>query len=85
MSQFDLFGCAEPEHDLFAAIPPEPPAPREKPELDAWTRETQRLYLANLVRDVPRYKAEGNEHSAYACSHNARGVLRKLNGMGGQW
>lgn len=68
--------------DLFA-IAPEPP--RAKPELDAWTRETQRLYLTNLARDVHRYRAAGNEHSAYACAHNARGVLHKLNGLGGQW
>jgi hypothetical protein len=73
MSQFDLFAIEEVE---IGTAPP---------ELDAWTRTTQRMYLTNLVRDVPRYKAEGNEHSAYACSHNARGVLMKLNGMGGQW
>jgi hypothetical protein len=68
--------------DLFAVAPEPPPA---KPELDAWTRETQRLYLTNLVRDVDRYRAQGNEHGAYACASNARGVLHKLNGLGGQW
>jgi hypothetical protein len=69
--------------DLFAIEEVEIPATR--PELDAWTRVTQRAYLTNLARDVHRYRAQGNDTSAHACNFNARGVLHKLNGLGGQW
>ncbi|MFD1557038.1 hypothetical protein ACFSHT_15665 [Paraburkholderia silviterrae] len=55
------------------------PVPVTKPELDAWTRTTQRVYLLYLV---------GATHSmTYRDSSiaNVRYVLLKLNGLGGEW
>lgn len=84
--QFDMFAL-EAEPIIVAPEPPPaaPAAPAEPPELDAWTRETQRIYLTNLAREIPRHQAAGDAHRVHACTHNARHVLMKLNGLGGQW
>lgn len=61
---------------------------REKPELDTWTRETQRTYLTNIARRSQVYRERGrigDDHALFAETHNARYVLLKLNGMAGQW
>ncbi|HDR9163652.1 TPA: hypothetical protein QDB28_004056 [Burkholderia vietnamiensis] len=69
--------------DLFAA--PEPIAPRATPQLDDWIRRTQRIYLTGMARRIPAHRARGDEQRAAAEAHNARFVLLKLNGMGGEW
>ncbi|WP_042299016.1 hypothetical protein [Paraburkholderia kururiensis] len=53
--------------------------PEGGPQLDEWTRVTQRLYLLWLVGTLAR--------NTYRDSSivNARQVLRKLNGLGGEW
>jgi hypothetical protein len=58
---------------------PARPVPAGGPELDAWTRETQRIYLLYLVGAIQclRYR-----ESSIA---NVRYVLGKLNGLGGEW
>lgn len=64
---------------LRPSCTPMPAMPTSKTELDAWTRNTQRIYLLYLV---------GATHSmTYRESSiaNARYVLLKLNGMGGEW
>lgn len=55
------------------------PVPKGGAELDAWTRETQRIYLLYLVGALARLKYRDSSMA------NARGVLFKLNGLGGQW
>lgn len=64
---------------LRPSCAPASPMPAAKPQLDAWTRETQRLYLLYLIgaiaRGIYRESSEGN----------APYVLMKLNGLGGEW
>jgi len=97
MSQFDLFGDPEPvataptqavaHAQLIAAQPeklrptcaPAVPMPTGKAELDEWTRVTQRAYLLYLVGAIARITYR---ESSIA---NARHVLMKLNGLGGDW
>lgn len=65
-----------------AYIPPIPVARRPDapgPQLDAWTRETQRHYLRYLIGAIARITYR---ESSIA---NARHVLMKLNGIGGEW
>ncbi|MCG5072223.1 hypothetical protein [Paraburkholderia tagetis] len=73
--------------DRIAALPevlrprcdPAAPMPTKQPELDAWTRETQRIYLLYLVGAI---KCITYRESSLA---NIRYVLLKLNGLGGEW
>ncbi|QMI49710.1 hypothetical protein [Burkholderia sp. MBR-1] len=58
---------------------------RTAPLIDRWTRETQRLYLTNMARRINQLRANGHTHRANADEHNARYVLLKLNGLGGEW
>jgi hypothetical protein len=55
------------------------PRPDTQSELDAWTRRTQRIYLLYLVGAIERITYR---ESSVA---NARQVLLKLNGIGGEW
>jgi hypothetical protein len=89
MSQMGFCFDDEPEVTEAAAvdlppvhIPPSPVAKKpagEGPQLDAWTRETQRHYLLYLIGAIPRltYRESFTIH--------ARAVLVKLNGLGGEW
>lgn len=58
---------------------PAVPMPTSKPDLDAWTRNTQRIYLLYLVGAI---HSMTYRESSIA---NARYVLLKLNGLGGEW
>ena len=98
-AQFDMFGgdaveeettinpFAQAHADKIAALPevlrPKCDPARRMPAggaaLDEWTRHTQRLYLLYLVGACQRL--EYRESSL----HNARYVLVKLNGLGGEW
>ena len=80
---------SEPEPAARAAAPaPQflPPVPvMKKPDgagapLDEWIRVTQRIYLRYLVDAIPRLDACRDSFN-----QNARGVLFKLNGLGGAW
>ncbi|OTP79433.1 hypothetical protein [Caballeronia sordidicola] len=90
MTQFDMFGL-----ELMPGAPLSPApaveiecAPimlRVVPELDAWTRETQRIHLIAHARDLTRLRAAGDTHRVHCILMNAPYVLLKLNGVGGQW
>jgi hypothetical protein len=98
---FDLFGDPEPVvvAPVPRKRPPVPRAPepvieppdeawpvlREKPELDAWTRESQRIHIIAHARDLTRLRAAGDAHRVHCILQNAPYVLLKLNGLGGQW
>lgn len=58
---------------------PAAPVPTAKPQLDEWTRTTQRLYLLYLVGAIARgvYRDSSEANAPY--------VLMKLNGLGGEW
>jgi len=58
---------------------PAVPVPTAKPQLDEWTRTTQRLYLLYLVGAIARgvYRESSEANAPY--------VLMKLNGLGGEW
>jgi hypothetical protein len=58
---------------------PARPVPAAGPALDEWTRHTQRIYLLYLVGAIQCLKYR---ESSIA---NARQVLLKLNGLGGEW
>jgi hypothetical protein len=53
--------------------------PTTKPQLDDWTRSTQRLYLLYLVGAIARgiYRESSEANAPY--------VLMKLNGLAGEW
>lgn len=53
--------------------------PTAKPQLDEWTRATQRLYLLYLVGAIARgiYRDSSEANAPY--------VLMRLNGLGGEW
>ncbi|CAN7776565.1 hypothetical protein [Caballeronia sp. LjRoot31] len=68
----DLF--AELADDI-AAVPP----CSLQPELDTWTRTTQRLYFHYLIQAIH----EGTYLEASLA--NVRYVMLHLNGLGGQW
>jgi hypothetical protein len=61
-----------------APVPPMPDA-KAKGQLDAWTRETQRLYLLYLVGAIARGIYRDSSTA------NVRFVLLKLNGLAGEW
>lgn len=68
--------------DLFAELADDiVGAPRcsLQPELDTWTRTSQRLYLRYLVKAIH----EGTYREASLA--NIRYVMLRLNGLGGQW
>ena len=58
---------------------PAMPVPTAKPQLDEWTRTTQRLYLLYLVGAIARgvYRESSEANAPY--------VLMKLNGLAGEW
>ncbi|WP_172173314.1 hypothetical protein, partial [Paraburkholderia elongata] len=58
---------------------PATPVPTAKPQLDEWTRTTQRSYLMYLVGAIARgiYRETSEANAPY--------VLAKLNGLGGEW
>src|SRR5258708_31069328 len=58
---------------------PAAPVPTTKPQLDEWTRTTQRSYLLYLVGAISRgiYRESSEANAPY--------VLLKLNGLGGEW
>ena len=97
MTQFDMFGGDPAPAAARRALPPEPTYPpavdlepvplelRVKPELDAWTRETQRIHIIAHARDLTRLRAAGDAHRVHCILQNAPYVLLKLNGLGGQW
>lgn len=97
MTQFDMFGEDLPTVAVSLPLPPEPTYPpavdlepvplelRVKPELDAWTRETQRIHIIAHARDLTRLRAAGDTHRVHCILQNAPYVLQKLNGLGGQW
>jgi hypothetical protein len=64
---------------LRPSCAPALPVPTGKAELEEWTRVTQRIYLLYLVGAIARVTYR---ESSIA---NARYVLMKLNGLGGQW
>jgi hypothetical protein len=70
--------AAQPEK-LRPSCAPVPPVPTAKPELDAWVRDTQRRYLLYLVGAIARMTYRDSSIA------NARYVLQKLNGLGGEW
>ncbi|NML34552.1 hypothetical protein [Paraburkholderia antibiotica] len=79
--------AAQPEV-LRPSCVPATPMPTTKPELDAWVRTTQRIYLLYLVGAIQRlkYRDSSIANARYVLLiANARYVLLKLNGMGGQW
>ena len=55
------------------------PVPTAKPQIDEWTRTTQRLHLLYLVGAIARgvYRDADKANAPY--------VLAKLNGLGGEW
>lgn len=97
MTQFDMFGEDPQPAMARRALPPEPtyhpavelePVPielRVKPELDAWTREAQRIHIIAHARDLTRLRAAEDAHRVHSILQNAPYVLLKLNGLGGQW
>lgn len=58
---------------------PAVPVPTTKPQLDEWTRTTQRSYLLYLVGAIARgiYRESSEANAPY--------VLMKLNGLAGEW
>lgn len=70
--------AAQPEK-LRPTCAPVVPMPTGKAELEEWTRVTQRTYLLYLVGAIARVTYR---ESSIA---NARHVLMKLNGLGGEW
>lgn len=58
---------------------PSKPRPEGGAQLDAWTRETQRLYLLYLIGAIQRLTYR---ESSLA---NIGPILMKLNGLGGEW
>lgn len=97
MTQFDMFAEDPRPAAACRSLPPEPTYPpaaelepvplelRVKPELDAWTRETQRIHIIAHARDLTRLRAAGDAHRVHCILQNAPYVLLKLNGLGGQW
>jgi hypothetical protein len=76
-----------PHAAAIAALPeilrpqcvPAAPVPTTKPQLDEWTRTTQRIYLLYLVGAIARgiYRESSEANAPY--------VLMKLNGLAGEW
>lgn len=97
MNQFDMFGqdpelaaprralAPQPTYPAAVEIEPAEITLRVAPELDAWTRETQRIHLIAHARDLTRLRAAGDAHRVHCILQNAPYVLLKLNGLGGQW
>jgi hypothetical protein len=97
MNQFDMFGEDLVPAPLLRALAPTPTYPaaieiepvelklRVAPELDAWTRETQRIHIIAHARDLTRLREAGDAHRVHCIIQNAPYVLLKLNGLGGQW
>lgn len=97
MTQFDMFRedpqsaaarrtpPIEPTYPPAVELEPMPLELRVKPELDAWTRETQRILIIAHARDLARLRAAGDSHRVHCVLRNAPYVLLKLNGLGGQW